>query len=140
MVWILLTHSPTHVKFNCLSEHVRVSEYVFNPTRITRTKVNARSIWKQERVAEITGTFSIACYAANEKDYAQGVQEDNNFREVSNERNKKKNKPNRSFLSGQFKRSVFLRMEIIWQKGISKKNNEKRPKIQWIFYFCDKIP
>ncbi len=47
-----------------------------------------RSIWKQERAAEITGTFSIACYAANEKGYAQGVQEDNNIMEVRNESNK----------------------------------------------------
>jgi len=39
-----LTHSLGHVKFNCLSEHVRVSEYVLNHTRITRTKVNVKSI------------------------------------------------------------------------------------------------
>ena len=43
---------------------------------------------KKERVAEITGTFSIAWYAANEKGYAQGVEEDNNIMEVRNESNK----------------------------------------------------
>jgi len=43
---------------------------------------------KKERAAEITGTFSIAWYAANEKGYAQGVEEDNNIMEVRNESNK----------------------------------------------------
>jgi hypothetical protein len=44
--------------------------------------------WLRSMRLSMYRTYSIACYAANEKGFAQGVQEDNNFMEVRNESDK----------------------------------------------------